>query len=353
MSITGTHLSKIHGNTLIEIFKDKIKVNSKIKILQKGDLNNDISTSFSNAVTKYSELLEKIKPDLILILGDRFEIMAVAIASTLHRIPIAHLHGGEETSGAIDDVMRHSITKMSHIHFTSTQEYKSRVIQMGENPKLVFNVGAVGLENLKDIKFKNEHFFKDKYKINFKKNTIMICFHPETISPGLEKKHINEILKSLTHRKNCNLIFSSPNADQGHKTIISAIKSFVKKNNNAYYIQSFGREEFLSCLKLSNVILGNSSSGIIEAPSLRTLTINVGDRQKGRIQANSILNCKIKKYDMENLLNKILNKRLKASKNLFNNPYYKKNCLRNITKNLEKLDYKQIIKKKFFKLKQY
>ena len=350
LSVTGTHLSKTHGFTINEIIKDKIKIDSKIRILKSGDSSNDISNSFSKGVSQYSKLFQKINPKLILILGDKFEVMSAAIASTLHRIPIAHIHGGEETIGSLDNVIRHAITKMSHIHFASTKEYRSRIIQMGENPKYVFDVGAIGLENVNQIKFMDKKFFKKEYEINFKKKTIMICFHPVTLEPKTEKKYIGEILKSLIYFKDCNLIFTSPNADHGYTNILHSIKTFVKNNKNAYFIESFGRTEFISCLKLSTVILGNSSSGIIEAPSLKTFTINLGSRQKGRIQANSVFNCEIKKNLMIKLIDRIINKKLKTKKDTFKNPYFKKNSSNKIIHELKKIDYSSLIKKRFLKL---
>ena len=350
LSVTGTHLRKSHGYTVNEIIKDKIKIHSKINILNRGDSNHDISESFSKGVSKYSQLFKKIKPELLLVLGDKFEIMSSAVASTLHRIPIAHIHGGEETIGSLDNALRHTLTKMAHVHFTSTKEYRSRVIQMGERPKNVFNTGAIGLENLKKIKFYDKKFFKKKYKINFERKTIIICFHPVTLEPKTENKYFKEILHSLSYFKDCNLVFSSPNADHGYLEIIKLTKKYVKKNKNAFFIKSFGRLEFISCLKLSKVILGNSSSGIIEAPSLKTFTINLGSRQMGRIQANSVFNCEINKKNMIKIIQKIINDNIKIKNNTFFNPYFKKNSTYKIINELQKLDFSKLIKKKFFKL---
>ena len=351
LSVTGTHLSLIHGNTFKEIIDDKIKINSKIKILQTGHTENDISKSFANGVTKFSNLYKKIKPDLILILGDKFEILSSVIAATLNRIPISHIHGGEITEGAIDDVIRHSITKMSHIHFASTKSYKERIIQMGENPKYVFNVGSIGLEKIKEFKFKNKKYFKKKYNIDLKKKTIMICFHPVTLEPKTEKDYMNKILESLKLLKNVNLVFTSPNADHGFKDIIIAIKSFVKKKRGAYYVKSFGKEDYLSCANHSEIILGNSSSGIIEAPSLKTLTINLGNRQKGRIQSKSVFNCKINTLQIRKIINKLLKSKISIKNNFFFNPYYKKNTSKLILQSLEKINFEKLIQKSFFNIK--
>ena len=229
LSITGTHLSAKHGHTYKEILKDKIPVNSRLDILNYDDSDLGVSKSFSKGVIEFSKLFQKFKPNIIIILGDRFEILSAAIAATLNKIPIAHIHGGEETVGAIDNVIRHSITKLSHIHFTSTNDYKNRVIQMGENPKYVFNVGALGLEDIKNFNFKTKKYFKKKYNINFKRKTILVCFHPVTLEPRMEIIYIKKILYSLKNFENINIIFTSPNVDQGYKNIDDKIRFFSKK----------------------------------------------------------------------------------------------------------------------------
>lgn len=348
LSVTGTHLSFKHGYTYKEIRNDRIKINSKLDILNIADNEAGISKTFSNGILKFSRLFKKINPDLILVLGDKFEIMSSVISATLHRVPIAHIHGGEATQGAIDDVIRNSISKMSHIHFTSTSKYRDRVIQMGENPKSVFCVGALGVENINKHKFKDIQYFKKKYKIDFKKRSILICFHPVTLEPNTEEMYLNKILESLKYFKDCNLIFTAPNADHGYKKINNMINSFVKKNLNSFYIKSFGRTDFISCLKLSNIILGNSSSGIIEAPSLKTHTINLGNRQKGRIKSKSVIDCKIETKSIRKNIKKIFNIRIKKKNKYFFNPYFKKDSSKRIIKILANLDYKNLINKKFF-----
>ena len=351
LSITGTHLSAKHGHTFKEILKDKIPVNSRLNILNYDDSDLGVSKSFSKGVIKFSKLFQKIKPNIIIILGDRFEILSAAIAATLNKIPIAHIHGGEETVGAIDNVIRHSITKLSHIHFTSTNDYKKRVIQMGENPKYVFNVGALGLEDIKNFNFKTKKYFKNKYNINFNRKTILVCFHPVTLEPKMEIIYIKKILSSLKNFENINIIFTSPNVDQGYKNIDDKIRFFSKKRKNCFYVKSFGRDDFLSCLKLSSLILGNSSAGIIEAPSLKTISINLGDRQKGRIKSNSVIHSPIEKQAIEKMIKKYLYKKVAINKNYFYNPYFKNGSTEKILKVLENIDIKKILKKHFFNRK--
>ena len=348
LSITGTHLSFEHGYTLKEIIKDKTLVNSKLDILKYDDSDLSISKSFSKGVIEFSKLFQKVKPDIIIILGDRFEIFSAAIAATLNKIPIAHIHGGEETVGAIDNVIRHSITKMSHIHFTSTIDYQNRVIQMGENPKYVFNVGALGLEDIKNFNFKTKKYFEKKYNINFNKKTILVCFHPVTLEKKMESIYIKKILSSLENFKNINIIFTSPNVDQGYKNIDKEIRLFSKKRKNCFYIKSFGRDDFLSCLKLSSLILGNSSSGIIEAPSLKTVSINLGERQEGRIKSKSVIDSPIEKQIIEKLIKKYLVKKVAKTKKYFYNPYFKRGSSEKILKVLENTNVERILKKPFF-----
>ena len=350
-SVTGTHLSVKHGNTIREILKDGIKVNSKLKTLNYDDNDLGVAKAFSLGVVKYSKLFKNYQPDLIVILGDKFEIFSSAVAATLHKIPIAHIHGGEETVGAIDNVIRHSITKMSHIHFTSTKQYKNRVLQMGENPKYVFNVGALGLEDIQNFHFKSKEYFEKKYKIKFNKKTILVCFHPVTLEPRTEIDYIKKILLALKNFKDINIIFTSPNTDKGYKNIDNKIRLFSKKKKNCFYIKSFGRDDFLSCLKLSDLFLGNSSSGIIEAPSLKTISINLGERQKGRIKSNSVIDSTIEKQVIEKLLKKYLYKKVAKSKNYFYNPYFKRGSSEKILKVLENTNIKKILKKPFFNKK--
>ncbi len=348
LSVTGTHLSLKHGKTLNEILSDKLKVNSRIKILKDDDSDLAIAKSVSIGLIKFSKLFKKIKPNLILVLGDKYEIFSSVVAATFNRIPIAHIHGGEETTGAIDNAIRNSITKMSHIHFASTKKYQKRIVQMGENPKFVFNVGAMGVEDLKDMKFRSKKYLKENYNINFEKQTILVCFHPVTLEPDTEKKYIKNILFSLKKFKNVNIVFTAPNADHGFKQIDNEIKKFSKNKKNCFYIKSLGRTDFLSCLKLSKIIIGNSSSGIIEAPSLKTITINIGDRQKGRVKSKSVINCNTSIKSIKKLLDKYLNKRFEFEKNFYYNEHFKKDSSKKILKILENIDTKDLIKKPFF-----
>ena len=343
--VTGTHLSQRHGLTYKEIIKDNLKIDKKVKILKNSDTSISISQYLSTGVTKFSEIYYKIKPDLILILGDKFEIFSAAISAMLSKIPIAHIHGGETTEGAIDEAIRHSITKMSHVHFVAAKSYRNRVIQLGEKPQHVFLVNGLGVDTIKETNFCKEKVLENKIGFKFGKKNILVNFHPVTLEKNTSKKQIHEILNALEKFKDTKIIFTMPNADHDSGVIFKEIKNFVNKNKNAKAFESLGSVNYLSCLKLVDVILGNSSSGLLEAPTLKVPTINIGDRQKGRLKANSVIDCKPNKKKIVYNLEKILNE-----KNFFkfDNPYGIAGSSKKIVKILENLNYNSLLKKSFY-----
>ena len=347
--VTGSHLSKKHGYTVNEINKSKFR---KIKIIDlklQTNHENNISIPISKGIKKFSDFLIKAKPNLVLILGDRYEAFAAALAAYTLRIPIAHIHGGETTRGAYDEAFRHSITKMSHIHFTSTNEYKKRVIQLGENPNRVFNFGAPGIEYIKKIKLLNLKILEKQINFKFAKKNLLVCFHPETLEENTSEKHINNIIHSLDKLIDTNLIFTKSNVDTGGALINNVISNYVKKNGNkAILFSSLGQLKYLSVLKYVDGIIGNSSSGIIEAPSLKTGTINIGDRQLGRVQAKSIINCKNDIKEINSSIKKIYSKNYKNLLSKVRNPYEKRNVSKKIVNQILKIKYDNLIKKKFY-----
>ena len=259
--VTGSHLSKKFGNTYKEILKDGFKISKQIKIKPDLDTPKGILKSISIGMKGFLKAYKQLRPDLIIILGDRYETFSAAIAAHYSRIPIAHLHGGEVTEGSTDDAIRHSITKMSHIHFVAAEKYKKRVIQLGENPKKVFNVGGLGVDNIKQTNFLSKHQLEKKLGINFKKKNLIINFHPETLNKYATKKIFNELLSALRKKANqmC-LIFTMPNSDLESEIVFKMTKKFVKKNSNFYSFKSLGSIKFLSCLKIVDGMIGNSSS---------------------------------------------------------------------------------------------
>jgi GDP/UDP-N,N'-diacetylbacillosamine 2-epimerase (hydrolysing) len=347
--VTGSHNSAFFGNTIKDIRKSNFRIKAQIDLKIKKDKPSDISNYFSEGVKKFSYYLNKIKPDLILILGDRYEIFSAAIAAHILRIPIAHIYGGETTQGAIDEGIRHSITKLSHIHFVSTNKYFSRVKQLGENPKMIFNVGSLGVEALKKNKTISKKNLEKKLGIKFRKKNILITFHSETIHG--EKKNVKNLkifLDSLKNLKDTSLIFTAPGADFYYKSIFKEIKKFVKKIPQAYFFKSLGHENYFSLCKKVDLMIGNSSSGIIEMPSFKKWSINIGVRQEGRVRAKSIIDIKFKKSEIEKLILKLLfTKNTSFLKNT-KNPYDNGNSSDKIIKILKKIKLPNIYNKKFY-----
>lgn len=345
--VTGSHLNNYFGYTIKEIINDKNKIFKRIKINSFENGSEKIFFQSSKIITQFSNLFLKYRPDLLLILGDRYEIFSVASAAVFNNIPIAHLHGGERTEGSMDDIFRNSITKMSNYHFVATKNSKKRVIQMGESPKKVFYVGGLGVENIKNIKILSKLQLKKKLNINFNKKNLMFSFHPEREISDT-KKNLIATIQALKSLKDVNIFMSMPNPDKGSQFIYKTIKNIFNKNKNFYLIKSMGSQNFLSMLKYMDLIVGNSSSGIAEAPSIRTPTLNIGNRQKGREQSNSIYNCQGEKKEIQESLLKILKKNKKKIN--FSNPYDKKNTSKNIIKVLEKINYTGILNKEFYDL---
>ena len=298
----------------------------------------------------FTKIFRSDKPDIIIILGDRHEMLPPAIVSLIFNVPVAHICGGEITEGAIDNSIRHCLTKLSHFHFVTNDIHKKRVIQMGEAPKNVFLVGALGNEAIKNTKFLSKKELEKELNFKFQKENIVVTFHPVTLEKNTSKKQFEQLLLALNNFKKMGIIFTMPNNDPGYKPIFNMIRNYVKKNKNSKFYLNLGNLKFYSCLKYSKYVLGNSSSGILEAPLFKIPTINIGDRQKGRIKFYSIIDCKpekksiIKAFKKADLLYK--NKRLKNLKNPNNIP----NASMKISKILKNLKLENIIKKKFFNI---
>jgi len=316
------HLSPEFGLTYKEIEKDGFKIDEKVEMLLSSDTPSGIVKSMGLGMIGYTDALNRLKPDITVVLGDRFEALAFAIASFVNRIPIAHLYGGEATEGLIDEGIRHCITKLSYLHFTSTEEYRKRVIQLGEEPERVFNVGALGIDNIKKMKLLTKDEIESKLGIKFKSKNLLITYHPVTLKKDESEKEFKALLNVLRELKDTLLIFTKPNADTEGRRIIKLIEEFVKENNHkAIVFTSLGQLYYLSIMQYVDAVVGNSSSGIIEAPSLKVPTINIGDRQKGRIKAESIIDCKGTEEDIKRALDIIYDKNFRESLKNINNPY--------------------------------
>ncbi len=349
--VTGSHLSKKFGETINEVEGDGFKINSKIDINLVSDTPIGISKSTSIGLSGFAGEFELLNPDMILVLGDRFEILSAVIAAMFARIPIAHIHGGELTEGAIDDAIRHSITKFSHLHFVGNEVYRKRVIQLGEKPERVFNVGGLGVDAINDINLIPKNKLEKDLNIKFLKKNLLITFHPVTLEDGSSLKQISELLDALSNLQNTSLIFTMPNADGDSQVIFEKIEDYVSSNKNAYVFISLGQVRYLSCLAQVDAIVGNSSSGLLEAPSFRKATINIGDRQKGRIQSKSVINCKPLSQDIQKAIKDSYSQEFKERLLNVRNPYGDGGAAKRIVETISNVDLSSLIHKEFYDLK--
>ena len=349
--VTGSHLSKKFGETVNEVERDGFKINSKIDINLVSDTPIGISKSTSIGLSGFADEFELLNPDMILVLGDRFEILSAVIAAMYARIPIAHIHGGELTEGAIDDAIRHSITKFSHLHFVGNEVYRKRVIQLGEKPERVFNVGGLGVDAINDINLIPKNKLEKDLNIKFLKKNLLITFHPVTLEDKSSLKQISELLDALSNLQSTSLIFTMPNADGDSQVIFEKIEDYVSCNKNAYVFISLGQVRYLSCLAQVDAIVGNSSSGLHEAPSFRKATINIGDRQKGRIQSKSVINCKPLSQDIQKAIKDSYSQEFKERLLNVQNPYGDGGAAKRIVETISNVDLSSLIHKEFYDLK--
>lgn len=339
------HFQKKTGFTGREIKKNKLKIDYSQKYLFKNLSEKEILNYCGISLFAFSKIFNKYKPDLIILLGDRYEVFIFCIVAFFFNIPVAHIHGGEITSGAIDDALRHSITKMSNIHFVCHKDYKKRVIQLGENPKTVFNFGSLALEAIKSKKMIKKKVLFKKYKIPIDKKTILITFHPETKSKIHIKKQIKILLNSIKKINESFIIFTNNNFDTFGNYFIQEISNFCKKNNNSKIIKSLGFDEYHNFVFNVDLVLGNSSSGVIEVPMMKTPTLNIGERQRGRVFSKSIFQV--------DLNSKLINKKInfifsKKEKNIFENKFYKKDTSLNMVREIKKFVFKKKRNTKIF-----
>lgn len=288
--VSGSHLSTKYGNTYKEILNEEIQVDSMVKIKFFEDNPQSICLSIADTIKKFTDEFTQNRPDVLILLGDRYEIFAIATAAYTLNIPIAHIHGGEVTSGSLDEGFRHSITKLSTLHFTATEQYKKRVIQLGENPKNVFNVGGLALDNISKKNLLTKKVLENEIGFKFGKKNILFTYHPYNVNKESLTNDLKHIFKALEKFKDINLLVTMPNADANGIHLAKIIKQFTKNMHNTKIYQSLGWLNYLSCLQYVDIVLGNSSSAILEAPSFGKVSINVGDRQKGRVFSKSVIN---------------------------------------------------------------
>lgn len=289
--VTGTHLSKEYGNTQEEIIRDHIPIAERIPILEEGNSPYDVSLTMANALRGFADYFRREKPDLLIVLGDRTELLGICCGAMNENIPIAHLHGGELTEGAVDDCVRHAITKMSYYHFPSAEVYRKRIIQMGEAPERVFCVGALGVENIRHAKLLSHRQVEQVLGIPEGAKYVMVTFHPVTLEAGMEGKQVEQLAAAIKRHTAYQYIVTKANADVGGRNVNRMFQQLEDQCGNVRLVSSLGAIRYLSAVKYSAFVLGNSSSGIIEAPALGTPAVNIGDRQRGRLMADTVINC--------------------------------------------------------------
>lgn len=318
---TGTHLSPEFGMTVKEIEYDGVIIDKKIEMLMSSDTSVGISKSMGLALISFAEYFDESKPDALMVLGDRYEMLAIACAAMNARIPIIHLSGGEATEGAIDEYIRNAITKMSFLHFTSTETYRNRVIQMGEAPDRVFCVGSMGVENAKNIQFLNKEELERAIGFLLGSQYAVLTFHPVTLENNTAKYEVEELMQAISKYPEITFLCTKANADTDGRIINACIEEYSQKNSNIILIASLGVQKYLSALKYAQFVIGNSSSGIVEAPSFKIPTINIGDRQLGRIQADSVINCNAIEKEIISAIEYSLSREFKIKLKDVKNPY--------------------------------
>jgi len=348
--VTGMHLSPEFGLTYKEVEK-YFKIDKKIEMLLSSDTPVGISKSMGLAQISFAEGFDELKPDILVVLGDRYEIFSAVSAAMISRIPIAHLHGGETTEGAFDESIRHSITKMSHLHFTATDEYKKRVIQLGEQPNCIFNVGGMGIENIKRLKLLSKEEFEKSIDFKLNKKNILVTFHPVTLEDSTASEQFQNLLEAIDELEKTNIIFTKANSDTDGRIINSMIDEYINKNSQkSIGFTSLGQLRYLSALQFVDAMVGNSSSGLLEAPSFKIGTINVGDRQKGRIMADSVIDCDSNRLSITKAFEKLYKDEFQELLKNSNNPYGDGCASTKIIETLKKVKLNNILKKSFYDL---
>lgn len=348
--VTGMHLSPEFGLTYREIEKDGFQIDRKVEMLTSSDTPVGIAKSMGLGLIGFADALNELRPDLIVVLGDRFEIFSAASAALVARIPIAHLHGGETTVGAFDEALRHSITKMSHLHFVAAEEYRQRVIQLGEQPDRVFLVGGLGIDNIKRLKLLDRAELESSLDFKLGSKNLLITFHPVTLENAAASDQMAELLAALSDLADTQLIFTLPNADTGSRALIEMVEQFAAQHPNAHAYTSLGQLRYLSCIAQVDGVVGNSSSGLAEVPSFKKGTINVGDRQRGRLQAKSVINCEPSRESIAAALKQLYSTDFQLSLSKICNPYGEGGASEKVVKTIKHYAIDGIAKKTFYDL---
>jgi len=347
---TGMHLSPEFGLTYREIQKDGFIIDKTVEMLVSSDTSNGVVKSMGLGMIGFANALEDLRPDLMLVLGDRYEIFSVVAAAMIFRIPVAHLHGGEATEGLIDEPIRHSVTKMSHLHFVATEEYRKRVIQLGEQPDRVFLVGGLGIDSIVKLKLLSRKALEEALDFKLGSKNLLVTFHPVTLEHSTSEEQMKELLAALGKLKDTHLIFTMPNADTDSRILFRLIEDFVEKYPHSRAFTSLGQLCYLSCIQHVDGVVGNSSSGLAEVPSFKMGTINIGDRQRGRIKADSVIDCEPTRQSIGEALKKLYSTGFQRTLITVVNPYGTGGASEAIVKILEDISLSDILKKEFYDL---
>ena len=345
---TGMHLSPEFGLTYKQIESDGFVINKKVELLLSSDTSSGMSKSMGLGMIAFSTAFEELNPDLMIVLGDRYEIFAATATALVQKIPVAHIHGGEVTQGAMDDAFRHSITKMSNIHFCAADEYKRRILQLGEDPQNVFMVGGLGIDYIKKVDLLSREEIEEKLSFKLRARNLLITFHPETLSDLSAENQIKELLAALDDFNEIGLIFTMPNADTGGRAIAEAINQFVQSKENALLYNALGQTLYLSCIDKFDGVIGNSSSGILEVPSFKRGTLNIGNRQRGRLLASSIISCSMCQKEIRYSIHKLLSGEFKQTVQNTINPYGDGGASDKILEVLKRFNSSSVRAKAFF-----
>ncbi|NQU63802.1 MAG: UDP-N-acetylglucosamine 2-epimerase (hydrolyzing), partial [SAR324 cluster bacterium] len=347
---TGMHLSPEFGLTFHEIERDGFLIDRKIETLLSADRPSAISKSTGLGVIGFADAFNELVPDILVLLGDRYEILSASIAALFAKIPIAHIHGGETTAGAFDEGIRHSITKMAWWHFVATEEYRKRVIQLGEDPQRVFNVGGIGIDNIIKLNLLDQTTLESELGLKFDKKNLLVTFHSTTLEPGSSVKQMEELLSALDELDDTQLIITMPNADTEGRILFEMNARFVENHPSAKAFTSLGRLNYLSTIQYVDGVIGNSSSGVAEVPSFKKGTINIGDRQRGRIKARSVIDCKPDKSSILQAIEILYTEEFQEDLKTVKNPYGNGSASEKIVEILKNNSIPQYLKKDFYDL---
>jgi len=348
--VTGMHLSPEFGLTYQAIEQDGFQIDRKVEMLTSSDTSVGIAKSMGLGLIGFADALHELQPDLVVVLGDRFEIFSAVSAALVACIPVAHIHGGESTEGLIDEAIRHSITKMSHFHFVATNQYRQRVIQLGEQPDKVFVVGGLGVDNIKQLDLLERGELEYLIDFKFGPKNLLITFHPVTLETMTAKNQMAELLAVLSDLKDTKLIFTLPNADTNGRILIGMVNDFLAQHPNARAFTSLGQLRYFSCIAQVDGVVGNSSSGLLEVPSFKKATINIGDRQRGRLEADSVISCEPTRSSIRAALAKLYSVSFQATLAQARNPYGEGGASKSILSTIKAVSLDGIIKKRFYDL---